>query len=339
MHSRNRALWLPGAALTLAAGTALVAFNRGALPVPEGAASLVDPQPPVRAAQAAERTDAEGAGQSAPPRPAQSRPAPPRPEPNSAARTAAEAVRAALGSGADGERLRYSIAVEDLDTGELAHSSAGSGSYDTASIVKVNILAALLLQAQTTGVALTPEQQGEAAIMIRNSDNKATDTLWRAIGAGEGLARANRTLGLTGTTPGSGGQWGLTQTVAEDQLRLLRAVFTRPSPLTDASQEYIQSLMANVAADQDWGVPAAAPDSAGFVKNGWLPRSASGRWDVNSIGRVDYAGHTLLVSVLSDRHATREAGIALVEKAASTAVHALVAAADTPVRGPETLAR
>ncbi|NGN65503.1 hypothetical protein G5C51_16565 [Streptomyces sp. A7024] len=326
MLSRNRALWLPGAVLTLAAGTALIALNRGAVPAPEGTAPLVDRRPPVQAAQAA-----QAATQTHEPvaRPAQ----------RSAARTAADAVRDELGAAADGERLRYSIAVEDLDTGELAHSAAGSGTYDTASIVKVNILAALLLQAQATGQALTPAQQALAASMIRNSDNTATDTLWRAIGGGPGLARANRTFGLTDTTPGAGGQWGLTQTVAADQLRLLRAVFTSPSPLTHASQDYIRSLMGSVAADQDWGVPAAAPESAGFVKNGWLPRTGSGEWDVNSIGRVDYAGHTLLVSVLSDHHATREAGIALVEKAASTAVHALVAAADTPAHGPETLAR
>lgn len=45
---------------------------------------------------------------------------------------------------------RYTVAVEDLN-GQAAAVYGGTGAYDTASIVKVDILATLLLDAQDNG--------------------------------------------------------------------------------------------------------------------------------------------------------------------------------------------
>ncbi|MEV6104353.1 serine hydrolase [Streptomyces sp. NPDC051940] len=232
-----------------------------------------------------------------------------------------DALRDALAGLPDGDG-RYAVTVEDLGTGEDA--AYGRGTFDTASIVKTDILAALLLQAQDDGTSLTAEQQRLARAMICSSDNSATDALWRAIGRGDGLAAANERLGLTDTTPGTGGLWGLTQTTAADQLRLLEAVFGEDSPLDGDSRSYLRALMGDVVDAQRWGVTAAAddPDEAA-LKNGWLPRTATGLWDVNSIGRVEHDGHTLLVAVLSSGHATEQAGIDLVERVATAAAEAM----------------
>lgn len=169
--------------------------------------------------------------------------------------------------------------------------------------------------------------------MIENSDNASATALWKAIGGADGLDAANLTLGLTGTRAGAGGEWGLTRTTAEDQLTLLRAVFgtegtesakSAGSGLSAASRAYVAGLMGRIAADQRWGVSAAA-DSASVcaLKNGWLPRSATGLWDINSVGRVSVGGQRYLVSVLSDGNATKEAGVALVEGVAKAAVSVL----------------
>jgi hypothetical protein len=82
--------------------------------------------------------------------------------------------------------------------------------------------------------------------------------------------------------------------------------------------------MGRIASDQRWGVSAAA-DSASVcaLKNGWLPRSATGLWDINSVGRVSAGGKRYLVSVLSDGNPTKEAGVALVEGVAKAAVSVL----------------
>ncbi|WBB61111.1 serine hydrolase [Streptomyces sp. WMMC500] len=219
----------------------------------------------------------------------------------------------------------YDVAVADLDTGARATYASGKGAFDTASIVKVDILAALLLQAQDEGRALSAGQEKRAAAMIRSSDNDATDALWAEIGGGAGLDEANRRLGLTGTEPGDGGTWGLTQTTASDQLALLEAVYgDGGSPLSDDSRHYVEKLMTTVVGDQRWGVSAAADDAGeAALKNGWLPRSATGLWDVNSIGRVEHRGHTLLVAVLSDGHASYRAGIDVVENVTTAAANAL----------------
>ncbi|MER5430447.1 serine hydrolase [Streptomyces sp. NPDC002588] len=216
---------------------------------------------------------------------------------------------------------KVSAAVLDVDSGDGA--AYGDAAFDTASIVKVDILATLLLQAQDAGRHLTASEKSYATTMIENSDNTSASALWDAIGQAEGLDAANERFGLTDTEGGDGALWGLTQTTAADQLTLLQQVFGDDSELSEASQAYIQGLMGQIAADQHWGVSAAADGSAWALKNGWLPRSTTGLWDINSIGRVTSGGHTYLVAVLSNGNATQAKGITLVEAAAKAAVSAL----------------
>ncbi|MFF1298486.1 MULTISPECIES: serine hydrolase [unclassified Streptomyces] len=212
-----------------------------------------------------------------------------------------------------------SVAVLDLDSGESA--TYGDAAFDTASIVKVDILAALLLRAQDEDRHLTTAEKSYATAMIENSDNASASALWRIIGQAEGLDAANERLGLTGTEGGDGMLWGLTRTTAADQLTLLRQVFGDDSELSSASREYVRGLMGRIAVGQDWGVSVAADGSAWALKNGWLPRSKTGLWDINSIGRVTASDGTgYLVVALSKGNATKEKGISLVESAARAAV-------------------
>ncbi|PWG08492.1 hypothetical protein DF268_37310 [Streptomyces sp. V2] len=216
-----------------------------------------------------------------------------------------------------------SVGVLDLGSGDSA--VYGEAAFDTASIVKVDILAALLLQAQDAGRSLTAQERSYAALMIENSDNDSATALWNTIGQAEGLDAANDRFGMTGTEGGEGALWGLTQTTAADQLALLQQVFGDSSELNDASRAYVGGLMAQVEADQRWGVSAAAQGAEWALKNGWLPRSTTGLWDVNSIGRVTAGGGAYLVAVLSDGNASMAAGVSLVEEAARVAVGAFAA--------------
>ncbi|MCF1594412.1 serine hydrolase, partial [Streptomyces muensis] len=152
------------------------------------------------------------------------------------------------------EGVEVSVAVLDLASG--ASASYGDRAFDTASIVKVDILAALLLQAQDAGRRLTATEKSYATAMIERSDNASASELWRAIGQAEGLDAANERLGLTRTEGGDGMLWGLTQTTAEDQLRLLRQVFGTDSELSEDSRTYLGGLMGRIAAGQRWGVSA-----------------------------------------------------------------------------------
>lgn len=227
----------------------------------------------------------------------------------------------ALGTMADATDADFSVAV--LDTASGAQAVYGDGTYDTASIVKVDILAALLLTAQDAGRGLTAAEKANATVMIEQSDNDAATALWHSVGRADGLAEANERLGLTGTEGGDGDLWGLTRTTAADQLRLLQAVFGDDSPLEDTSRTYLQGLMGRISDGQDWGVTAAAvPASDTALKNGWLQRSTTGLWDINSIGQVATDRSTYLVAVLTSGNTTQAAGIALAEDVAQAAVGA-----------------
>ncbi|MFI7020028.1 serine hydrolase [Streptomyces sp. NPDC050164] len=242
--------------------------------------------------------------------------------------TLARALRTALPDG----NTRLAVAVFDQDSGNQEIASYGhDGTFDTASIIKVNILATLLLQAQDEHRELTAAERRNAEAMIRTSDNEAANVLWRAIGEAEGLDAANERLGLSSTWGGPGIRWGLTQTTARDQVKLLRAVFSRgpvasarsPEGLSQASRSYIRDLMGQVTQDQDWGVSAAGPQGSRWaLKNGWVQRSATGLWVINSIGQVTVHGRRYLVSVLSSGNASMKSGISLVERAARAAVGA-----------------
>ncbi|MEU1479496.1 serine hydrolase [Streptomyces sp. NPDC005760] len=213
---------------------------------------------------------------------------------------------------------KVSVAVLDLKSG--AGAVHGDGAFDTASIVKVDILAVLLLRHQEAGTRLSAREKAYATTMIENSDNTAASALWDVIGRASGLDAANRKLGLTGTEGGDGALWGLTQTTAADQLTLLQQVFGDDSKLSEASRSYLRGLMERIEADQRWGVSEAADGSGWALKNGWLPRSTTGLWDINSVGRVTVAGHAYLVAVLSNGNSTQAQGISLVEAAAKAAV-------------------
>jgi hypothetical protein len=239
-----------------------------------------------------------------------------------------------LSAGATDARLRVALApLLELHTGHLAvgvidHTTGAEAIYDgselfhTASIVKADILATVLLQHQGTGMPLGEEEQELATQMIENSDNEAATDLWAAIGGADGVTDANLHLGLLHTAPGEDGYWGLTSTTVTDQLRLLFDLVSAHSPLSTASRSYELGLMRQVEPNQSWGVTAAAtPRTASAVKNGWLPDPQL--WVINSIGVIHHDGQVLLVAVLSNDQPSEAVGIAQDEAAAVVAADAV----------------
>ncbi|HET7475579.1 MAG TPA: serine hydrolase [Dermatophilaceae bacterium] len=241
-----------------------------------------------------------------------------RPSPPAAPRTFAErsaAATAALKARKVGGRVVFGVAIHNARTRET-FSYRGGTQFETASIAKADILAALLLRAQDDADdAISGYQRSLAVRMITVSDNNAAHALWRMAGGSSGVGRANRRLGLRDTDTSSF-TWGLIKTTPADQVRLLGCIAgDRGSPLSAASSDYLLDLMSEVSSAQTWGVPAIVRNGERYaVKNGWLPRSIdSYRWIVNSIGRISGPKTDLRVAVLSRGNASMGAGIALVE--------------------------
>ncbi|WP_148083369.1 serine hydrolase [Micromonospora sp. Llam0] len=227
-------------------------------------------------------------------------------------RRAALAARQVRGYAA-GLPGQFSFAVVERGTG-TGFRTGDELRFQTASIVKVEILTALLLDRD--GTPLTAVQRDRAEAMITASDNAAASELFAAIGGVAGLNRVNTELGLTRTRPRSA--WGTTVTTSADQVRLLRGLVDEESPLRPADRGLVLDLMGRVVDGQRWGVPAGAgtTGSRTWVKNGWdTVGDHDGRWLVNSIGRIVEDDHDWLVAVLSDHHDSLDAGIAAVEQA------------------------
>lgn len=232
-----------------------------------------------------------------------------------------DALTRALDAYLDGRPGRLSVSARDLTTG-LSYTYGRSLRTATASIVKVDIVIALLLKAQREKRTLTPTEKALAERAITVSDNAAATALWQAIGGADGLASANRKLGLRDTEPGPGTSWGSTTTSAADQVRLLTALTSDESPLHSANRRYVRRLMGDVTPEQAWGVSVAGSDAE--LKNGWLPRDRhGGRWTVNSIGIVRDGDRTLLLALISERGTTMQDGIETIEHVCETVAASL----------------
>ncbi|MEQ8142217.1 serine hydrolase [Streptomyces sp. OP7] len=154
---------------------------------------------------------------------------------------------------------RVSAAALELASGETYAS--GEEVFVTASVVKVDILTALLLGARDEGRDLTGAERAHAEAMIVCSDNDAATALWQVVGRAAGLDAANARLGLTRTAADA--RWGLTRTTAGDRVTLLRTIFApggKAASVLDApARAYVRELMERVVPEQAWGVPARAP--------------------------------------------------------------------------------
>jgi hypothetical protein len=237
----------------------------------------------------------------------------------------AQQVRTTLAGQLSGKGRYAAVGVLDRVTGATVVYNE-TISFQTASIVKADILASLLWKLQNSGGHLSEAQKSQATLMITHSDNDAATDLYGQVGGAAGLSAANKAFGLTSTTPGPGTSWGKAHTTVTDQLTLLKVLTSDDSPLSQASRSYELGLMSQVANDQRWGVPAAAGSGATsvHVKNGWDTLAADGGlWEINSIGRIVEPGHDWLVVVLSSHNSSMSAGQQLVEKAAKTAVSGL----------------
>ena len=214
-------------------------------------------------------------------------------------------------------------AVYDVSTGQTW--SLGQGKpQDEASVVKLDVLETLLAQRGADG--LSASDQSLAQSMIEDSDNDSATSLWDEVGGAAGIRAFNNTAKLTDTSPSlcvncpnfPWPGWGLTTTVATDQLTLLKALIG-PGPLTKAERGYALSLMENVTESQRWGVSGGVPAQVTVaLKNGWLPLdSADTDWQINSVGWISGQGRNYLMAVLSTGNPSEQYGIDTIDQLAA----------------------
>jgi beta-lactamase class A len=218
-------------------------------------------------------------------------------------------------------RGNVTAAVYDVRTG-VSYVYRPTVHERTASIVKVDILATLLHEAQARGGWLSPGEAALAQPMIEVSDNDAADALWSMAGGADAIGPFDRGIGMSHTAPNANGHFGLTWTTAPDQIQLLRQVMLPGDVLSRRARRYEYELMRHVTSSQRWGVSAGVPhDATVALKNGWLPVQAG--WQVNSIGSIRGSGRDYLVAVLTDDDPSWDYGIATIQRLSAATWRAL----------------
>ncbi|MGW9027852.1 serine hydrolase [Streptomyces sp. NPDC055722] len=217
-----------------------------------------------------------------------------------------------------GRKGTVAVGLYDRSTNTTCSLRATSA-YDSASVVKVTVLATLLWDAKKHNRYLTSREVSLTTAMITKSDNNATSALWKQLGLTKikGFLTA---AGMTQTKPGANGYWGLTQIAVQDEQKLLKLVTAKNTVLSDNSRAYILKLMGKVISSQRWGTPAGAPSGVSVhVKNGWLQRATHG-WRIHSVGTFNGRGHDYMITVLTQDNSTMSYGVTTIQNVAK-AIH------------------
>jgi beta-lactamase class A len=242
--------------------------------------------------------------------------------PSASPETSASQAAGPLGGQAQaylaGRRGRVEADVYDLSTGQ-EWTLGQQAPQAAASVVKLQILEAVLNQRREQRTVLSLTEQELSPPMIEQSDDEAATTLWEDVGGAQGMRAFDHKVGLVHTSPSDCLQcpgsswpgWGLTTTTAQDQVTVLRQLAQPSGALDKNDQKYALYLLENVIQSQQWGVSSGVPAGVKVaLKNGWLPLDASGSdWQVNSVGWVSGDGRDYLMAVLSTGNPSEQYGI------------------------------
>lgn len=208
---------------------------------------------------------------------------------------------------------RFTAAVHDHRTG-CRYRLNDDLEITTASVIKAQVLAGVLLAAQDAGRQLTQSEAADIELMIHYSHNRPpTSRLYLQIGSAAGMEALDERFGIVGTTHTA--WYGRTLSTAEDRTRLAEQLLVGEGPLDERSVRAAWEWMSSVSPAQSWGVTAGLPAGYGAaLKNGFYPMSGAG-WRLGTTGVVRGPdGGTYAMTVMTDNNPSESAGIALVEK-------------------------
>lgn len=230
-------------------------------------------------------------------------------------------------------KARFTASVHDHRTGCSYGLNPGL-EVTTASVIKAQVLAGLLLQAQDAGRPLTAGEAEDITLMMQYSHNAPpASRLYAAVGGAAGMESIDGRFGISGTIHRD--RYGATLSTARDRTVLVEQLLTGGGPLGEAAVSLAWTTMSEVTPVQSWGITAGLPTGhQAALKNGFYPSRLSG-WRVGTTGVVrDPHGGTYAVTVLTDRNPTESAGISLVE-AITRRINAALTAGRPSTRSPE----
>lgn len=239
------------------------------------------------------------------------------------------AVVAAFDAEAGGRRV--TAHVHDHRTG-CTYALQPGLEITTASVIKAQVLAGVLLNAQDRGEPVSVADAERIRRMLHYSHNSPpTSELYGAVGGAAGMEALDQRFGLGATSHTA--RYGATLSTAADRTRLVEQLLIGGGPLDANRVAEAWAWMRGVSSAQSWGVSAGLPaDHDVALKNGFFPMAGRG-WRIGSTGVVRTPdGGAYAMTVMSDGNPTEAAGIALVESVAARVNGALTLGAPAPRR-------
>ncbi|MGX6961310.1 hypothetical protein [Vagococcus xieshaowenii] len=209
------------------------------------------------------------------------------------------------------ETTKFDVAIYDEKTHNyVTFSNKEVPHFYTASIAKVGVLMEVLALDEKGVSGLSVQEKNNANLMITKSNNEVTHQFVKQrLGSYLEIDHLFDSLGMEDTKANKE-TWGLIQTDALDQVKLINAIFSQQPYNRSEDVSYIKQLMANVDKEQRWGVSKNATDV--YLKNGWL--SLDGQtWLVNSIGKINDPQANYSIAVLTEGNKSFNDGIRLIE--------------------------
>jgi len=208
---------------------------------------------------------------------------------------------------------RFTAAVHDHRSGCSHYLNPGL-QLTTASVIKAQVLAGVLLSAQQAKRLVTTTEGQDIRLMMHYSHNRPpTSRLYAQLGSAEGMEELDQLFGIAGTTHSA--WYGRTLSTAEDRTRLVEQLLIGGGPLNQRSVATAWRWMSAVSVPQSWGITAGLPYGyRAALKNGFYPTSGAG-WRLGTTGVVrDHNGGAYAVTVMTDNNPNESAGIELVEQ-------------------------
>ncbi|MFN8112107.1 MAG: serine hydrolase [Solirubrobacterales bacterium] len=187
--------------------------------------------------------------------------------------------------------------------------------FQSASVVKVLILAAELQRLADAGDRLEPSEAAELRRMITVSDNDAATAIFERVGP-EGVDAIAHRAGMRDFR--SSTTWGASVISAADMTAMF-ADLGRVFP--ERFRKFGLGLLGSIVPEQSWGIPTVARE------RGWSVRFKGG-WRLDPDGQIVHQaaelsrdGDRRAIAVLSDRQPSMAYGIETVEGVSGRLLH------------------
>ncbi len=190
----------------------------------------------------------------------------------------------------EGLWLSWSL-VDTVRDRRIGSANSATERTNAESSIKAWIAADYLRAAHAEGRVVTGSERADIAAAVRRSDNAATQQLYGALGGDVILRDLHAVCGVDVETS-TPGYWSLTQISAVEATRIFACVLRTAADLPGG--DGLLADLRNVDAADAFGIKAALPPTATVaVKNGWMPHTTTGEWNVNCVAGWD--DHVLAV--------------------------------------------